>query len=280
MKLRFAAVALACAFVVGLRARQTNYFVSNCDGAAYPLCGFASEFTTNYGVYVNRTRVSDGCPDGTDAVHFEMIPVGVHSQFYYGWDTGALGGWNPGPGDTFYLKYRIRPNASLNYAGNAPESVFYQKFILFNAGGDGQRFITDLRDNGASDTGAIRPQLNVGGGANGALTLGSWNAVIQSYTLATTASSNDGVMRSYVATSGTFSIGSPTSTNSGLDMEDDASRTGFSLGHFTQGTIASGGSFGYDICNVVLTDTFDVNWPTISVPPSAGSVLRLRLRGP
>lgn len=258
------AVALACIFWADVEIQAVNFFTSNCDGAAYPLCGFASEDTTNYGTYVNRTRVTDGCPDGTDAVHFEMIPVGSHVQFNYGWATGPLSGWNPANGDTFYLKYRVRPNSSITWTGNTPEPVFYQKFIIFNADIDSQRFITDFRDNGGNDNAAMRSQLNVGGGPNAALSLGSWNAVIQGYTLASTQSANDGLLRTWVATGGTFSFGSPTSTNSALDLEDNVGRTGFEMGRFTQTTLGSGGSFGYDICNVVLTDTFDANWPVVN----------------
>lgn len=269
--------ALALVVLGGMGAQaQTTYFSSNCDGAAYPLCGFATEDTTNHGVYVNRTRVADGCPDGTDAVHFEMIPTSTFAQFYYGWDTGTISGFNAANGGTFYLKYRIRPNASINWSGVSPESVFYQKFILWPGDVDTQRLITDLRDNGANDTAGIRSQLNVGGGATGGLTLGAWNAVIQGYTLATTDSANDGALRTWIATSGTFNVGSPTTSNTGLDIEDETARTSFYLGHYTQTTLASGGSFGYDICNVVLTDTFDANWPTIA---STGQPVRIRIRG-
>lgn len=254
----------------------TDFFTSNCDGAAYPLCGFASEDTTHYGVYVDRTRVADSCPDGTDAVHFEMIVVGTHTQFNYGWDTGAIGGWSaPANGATFYLKYRVRPNATINWSGNPPESVFYQKFIIWSADVDSQRLITDFRDDGAHNTAAVRSQHNVGGGPNAPLTLGSWNAVIQGYTVASTNTANDGILRAWVATSGTFSLGSPTSTNSAQDVEQNAGRTSFGLGRFTQGTLATGGSFGYDICNVVLTDVFDTNWPTAG---GGGSPTRPRLR--
>lgn len=264
-------IALACLLWVE-PARATDFFSSNCNGAAYPLCGFQSEDTTHYGVYVNRTRVVAGCPDGTDAVHFEMIPVGTHTQFNYGWDAGVLSGWSaPANGSSFYLKYRLRPNASINWSGNPPESVFYQKFIIWAADIDSQRLITDFRDDGAHNTAAVRSQHNVGGGPNAPLTLGAWNAVIHGYTVASTNAANDGVLRTWVATAGSFAFGSPTSVNSGLDIEQNAGRTGFAMGRFTQGTVAAAGSFGYDVCNVIVTDVFDPNWPTPSGGGGGGS---------
>lgn len=270
--------AVLLALGAGLGARQTNYFASNCDGAAYPLCGFAEELDTNNGVYVNRTRVTDGCPDGTDSVRFEMIPVSTGlTQFYFGWGKTSVAGWNPAAGDTFYLKYRIKPDASITWSGNG--DVFGSKFVLFNAGVDTQRLITSLRDNGANDTMGIQSQLNIGGGSTGGMTLDAWNAVVQGFSLATTASANDGAVSTWIATSGTFSLGTPTTSNTGLDIEDDANRTGFYLGHFTSTTLALDGAVGFEICNVVLTDTFDTNWPTATPPAPSSGPTRLRIRG-
>lgn len=256
---------LALALAVPVSA--TDFFTMACGtgGASYPLCGFSSEITDNYGTLVNRTRRAVECPDNTDAVRFEFIVTGTHSQFYYGWNTGTLGGWNPGPGDTFYLKYRIKPDSTLVWTGNAPEDVFYMKFILFTASVSSQRLITNLRDAGVGvNDAAVESMLNVGGGPGRAFTVGSWNHVIQGFTLSTTASSNDGVLKTWSATSGTLNVAAPDATNSGLDIEDDASRTGFYVGHLTQTTLGSGGDVSYDVCNVVLTDTFDANWPTAS----------------
>lgn len=238
----------------------SNIFESNFS-ATDPY-NFSAPWHADEGTYYTLTQQIGTGPSGRDFVRSTNIVTGTHSQPYAGWKKTALAA--PPQGSSRYVRIRLRIGSGFNATGNAPESVWTDKWIMHGDqdGPEGDRIIAHLAPRiGLTDC-QLRVTKNIGGvPADGAgdvnLTLGIWNNIQYEIQYSSTTTAADGRIRIWVNND---TYASPTASSATNIVLPATSHTSLGLGFFHNATTAAGGSVQLDYCEFEYDDAFDATW--------------------
>lgn len=264
-------------------AQMTPIARLDCTAATFPSCGWGSRPDT---AYATKRLVAGAGPQGQDAVQFDLVPSGTHSQFYLGWGTSIP---VAPQGATRYIRLRIRFLTPMNLSANPPEGSWTNKFIILGDGSDpSSRVIAELRPGGAANSVATRIQRNIDGDPNRTspvdLPASTWNALQYEVRSSSSSGASDARLRFWL-NGANSNYGSPTAQSGSFALYTHQ-WSNFNIGYYSNASLSPSGRLSFQLADVEFDDQFDPNWGSGSSsggsggggtvnPPSAPNNLRL-----